>query len=106
MEMFQQKNKAQISRYKIRRSFLLKQYNKVKMLMDLRILKGLFFIEILLRRIKLAKQIFVLDVEQGQEVFIPKDLSQVNMPMSFRYYDPIIKIILKKMSVESRQFFV
>ena len=34
----------------------------------------------------------VLDVEQGQEVFILDDLSQRHLPLSFRYYDPIIRI--------------
>jgi len=38
---------------------------KIRLILALRMLKGLFFIETLLTKIKLAKQIFVLDVEQG-----------------------------------------
>ena len=71
----------------------MKQYMKIRLILALRMLKGLFFIETLLTKIKLAKQIFVLDVEQGQEVFILDDLSQRFLPPSFRFYDPIIKII-------------
>ena len=35
----------------------------------------------------------VYDIEQGADILIPKDLSQDNLPYSFRYYDPIISII-------------
>lgn len=105
MDMYQQKNKQQVHRYKIRRTFLMKQYMKIRLILSLRMLKGLFFIETLLTKIKLAKQIFVLDIEQGQEVFVLDDLSQRALPMSFKYYDPIIKIICSKMSSESKLYF-
>lgn len=47
----------------------------------------------------------MLDIEQGQEVFILNDISQRNLPLSFRYYDPIIKIIFSKMTKESKEFY-
>ena len=50
-------------RYKIRRALLMKQYTKTRLILALKMIKGLFFIETLLTKIKLAKQIFVLDVE-------------------------------------------
>lgn len=105
IDMYQQKNKQQVHRYKIRRTFLMKQYMKIRLILALRMLKGLFFIETLLTKIKLAKQIFVLDVEQGQEVFILDDLSQRFLPLSYKYYDPIIKIIFSKMSSDSKSYF-
>ena len=40
-------------------------YLRTTLLLALHLLKGLFFIEALLLKIKLAKQIFVLEVEQG-----------------------------------------
>lgn len=83
----------------------MKQYMKTRLMLSLKMLKGLFFIETLLTKIKLAKQIFVLDVEQGQEVFILDDLSQRHLPLSFRYYDPIIQITINKMSNESKLYF-
>jgi len=103
--MYQQRSLEQIHRYKIRRTFLMKQYLKLRLVLALGLLHGLFFIETLLRKIKLAKQIFVLDLEQGQEVFILSDLSQRNLPLSFRYYDPIIKIVFNRMTQESKQYF-
>ena len=55
IDMYQQKNKAQVRRYKIRRAFLLKQYMKIRLILALRMVQGLFFIETLLTKIKLAK---------------------------------------------------
>ena len=55
-----------------------------------------------LEQCKLAKQIFILDIEQGQEVFIPKELSQDNLPMTFRYYDFIINLLQDNLSQETR----
>ena len=39
---------------------------------------------------ELNKQIFILEFELGNEVLIPASLSQDYLPLSFRYYDPII----------------
>ena len=35
----------------------------------------------------------MLDIEGGDEALIPKELSQDQLPYSFRFYDPIIAII-------------
>lgn len=50
----------------------------------------IFYIKCTLRKISLMKKLFVLELEQGQEVFIPKDLTCDNYPFSYHYYDPII----------------
>ena len=47
----------------------------------------------ILRRIELAKELFILEIETGQEVFIPKDLTMDHMPYTMRFYDPISAII-------------
>ena len=47
----------------------------------------------MLERIKLAKQLFTQEIEQGSEAYIPVELSQKELPLSFRFYDPIIKIV-------------
>ena len=36
---------------------------------------------------------FVMEVESGADVKIPPSLSQDKLPMSFRYYDPIIAFV-------------
>lgn len=72
---------------------------------SMKTVKGLFYIDALLKRINLAKEIFVLDIEQGNDVFIMDDLSQQKLPISFRYYDPIIKIIFNRMSEFGKNYF-
>ena len=42
----------------------------------------------------------VLDIEQGDLVFIPKELSQDQFPLSFQYYDPIEKMASRYLSPE------
>ena len=54
---------------------------------------GLPYVEALLTKIKIQKQLFVYEVEKGGECFIPNELSQDELPKSFRYYDPIIAIV-------------
>jgi hypothetical protein len=50
-------------------------------------------VKALLLKIELAKKLFVLDISDGDEMFIPKDLSLNQLSMSFRYYDPLIQIV-------------
>lgn len=38
-------------------------------------------------------------------MIIPDSLSQDNLPLSFRFYDPIIQIIQMKLSFNRREFF-
>ena len=42
---------------------------------------------------EIIKQLFLLELEQDSDVLIPDELSQDKMPMSFRYYDPVIMLI-------------
>jgi len=44
-------------------------------------------------------------MEIGLETVIPKDLSQDNLPPSFRFYDPIQLIINDGISEERRDIF-
>ena len=47
-----------------------------------------------------------MDIEQGSEAFIPKALSQDSLPLSFRFYDPIIKIVQGLMTDEKKAHFL
>ena len=47
-----------------------------------------------------------MDIEQGSEAFIPKMLSQDHLPLSFRFYDPIIKIVQRLMTEDKKDFFL
>lgn len=68
------------------------------MVIGSRSLKGILLIDILLEKIKIEKELFLREIEEGRVVFIPKYLSQDHLPMSFRYYDPIIAFISENIS--------
>ena len=59
----------------------------------------------ILERGKLTKELLVQEVEQGGEVSIPQELSQQGLPLSFRYYDPILAIMQDLISDEKRDLF-
>ena len=48
---------------------------KYKMILGCKCLRGVLFVEVLLEKIKLMKNIFMYDIELGHETFIPRDLS-------------------------------
>ena len=68
------------------------------MILGVKGLKGILYVELLLEKIRIMKEMFLNEIEDGGETFIPRDLSQDNFPMSFRYYDPIIAIISENIS--------
>ena len=49
--------------------------NKIKVLQRMTAIQKIIFINCSLKKIQLAKEIFVIDIEQGSEVMIPKELS-------------------------------
>jgi hypothetical protein len=59
----------------------------------------------LLLKIETSKKLFVLDISDGDEMFIPNDLSLNQLPMSFRYYDPLIQIVQERFSEETLDYF-
>ena len=68
-------------------------------------LRGILKLEILLIKYETLKQLFVFDIEDGFETFIPKELSQDHLPHSIRYYDPIISIVCERVSSNRREYF-
>ena len=52
----------------------------------------------MLERVKIVRELFVMDIETGGAVMIPELLSQKEFPASFRYYDPIIAFIQEGIS--------
>lgn len=68
------------------------------MVLGSRSLKGILLIDVLLEKIQIEKELFLHEVEEGRVAFIPRDLSQDHLPMSFRYYDPIIAFISENIS--------
>lgn len=67
---------------------------------------NLTYIKITLKEIKLIKEIFVMQLEQGDEVFIPMQLSMRRHSVFFQFYDPIFKIIEEMSAVEKKNFLI
>ena len=44
------------------------------MLQSIKTFSGVFLIMAILKRIEISKKLFLIDIEQGREVFIPNDL--------------------------------
>ena len=78
--------------YKFQRTRKQLILNRLNMITSLHIAVGPRYIQCLLEKIKFQKQLFVLELERGHEVMIPKTLQITSLPHSFRYYDPLIKI--------------
>ena len=62
-------------------------YQKLKLVINLKALKGVLMLKALITKIKFAKQLFVLEIEQMKEAYIPNELSNDNLPSSFWFYD-------------------
>jgi hypothetical protein len=59
----------------------------------MKLFHGPLFIKTCLKKKQICKELFTLRLEDGSEVFIPKDLSLDFLPSSFRYYDPLLQIV-------------
>jgi hypothetical protein len=66
------------------------------MMMDMKLISGLLYIDAIRKRIEIAKELLILEIEQGNETLINKELSQDGLPSSFRYYDSVLRLINDK----------
>jgi hypothetical protein len=56
-------------------------------------LNGIVLLKAILKKIQIVRELFLFDIEEGSQVFIPYQLSQDTYPYSMRYYDSIIGYI-------------
>ena len=68
-------------------------YYKLNLLIRLRLLEGPLFIYALKELIQLKKQIFVLELEKGIEVAVPRELSMKELPLAYQFYNCLLEII-------------
>jgi len=62
-------------RYKRERNRLLYDINKLKILLNIKAVSRSIYIKILLYKIELVKELFIVELETGLEVFIPPELA-------------------------------
>ena len=75
------------------------------MCINLKALKGIIMLNAMLKKIQLQKELFVLDIEDGNEIYIPSSLTQDRLPYSFRFYDPILALVNENISENRREFY-
>ena len=102
---FERKNLKRSLDFKIQTRKLKMHYNRLRFFQGLNILKGRLYLEAQLKRISISKQLFILELEQGTEVFIPPDLCINRYPQSFRFYDHILNFIKENLSTERKDFY-
>ena len=73
--LFEDKTFKNYLTFKMNNNYLLDQYEKLNLIINFRAVRGLTFLKLLLKRLEMAKELFVLNIEQGDEVYIMKDLS-------------------------------
>ena len=50
----------------------------------------ILYIKVALLKVKISRTLFILDIEQGEEVYVPQELSQNQLPINYRFYDSIL----------------
>ena len=71
---FKRKKKNILFKKRVLKDDKLATFTRIMLLIKLRVLQGPLFIYALLECIRLKKQIFILELEQGREVCIPYHL--------------------------------
>ena len=84
--------------YKNKKSKLGEQYRKFDMLLFLKAVKGVMFIKCLIAKIEVCKQLYILELEQGSDVYLHRELCIDNYPLSYQYYDFILNYSLSALS--------
>ena len=90
LNMYENRSARVKFRNKFNKKIIDGRLQNIKFMIGCGELVDIFFIKASLKRVQLIKEKFILELEQGQEVFIPSELSCDKYPVSFRYYDPII----------------
>ena len=68
-------------------------YRLLSLLVQLRVARGVIYLRALLKKIEIAKELFLLELQEGKDVLIPVELRQDCLPASFRYYDSILRFV-------------
>ena len=93
LNMYEQRSDRVKLQMKFKRMQMTAMLTKTKFMLGVGGLSDIFFIQTTLRKIQLQKKLFVLELEGGQEVYIPNELSVDSYPRCFSYYDPVIQIV-------------
>lgn len=79
--------------YKFDRTRKVTASERLELICRTSLLEGPQYVQALLQKIQLQREVLVLDLEQGMECALPSSLSQRNLPSSYRYYDGLLRSI-------------
>ena len=106
MQIFMAKKKAEDMRNQLKKKAELNKklqiIKNLRLILSCKFITGIVYIKALLLKFKLVKEVFIYEIEKGNETIIPLDLSQDKLPLSYRYYDSIIAIIFENISNSKR----
>ena len=83
---------------------LLYTLNKITMFLGLGVLQGVQYVKALLQKISLVKQIFMISLQQEDDVQLPQEINLRDYPMSFSYYDHIFIYISQNINKNHVQY--
>lgn len=67
---------------------------------------GVLLVKALISKIQVAKQIFILEIERGQEAYIPNELSNDWLPSSFWFYDACLQQVQTLVDFNKKDFAI
>ena len=72
--------------------------------MKFNLMKGPTYILFYLKIIEREKEVFTTRLENGEQIKIPYSFDQRRLPLSFRFYDPLINIIKENYKGQHKDF--
>lgn len=90
---------------------------KERELQNIRLMKSMFckilngynnlaYLRLTLKEIQISKQLFVFNVELGDEAFIPKHLNAKDLGQCYRFYNPVLSIIQEMCSDNKKNLYI
>ena len=97
--------------YSIKTKQLLKKLDQIQLFKNIarRVISCFdcpIYIMLVLEEISSIKQLFIYQVELGEEAIVPKCLSQIDLPQSYRFYNPTLRIIEGEFQDHRRNLFI
>lgn len=75
---------------------------KIKFYLGLKYVDKVNYIKLALHKINMARENFITNLENMDEVFIPDEMSQEQYPMSFQFYDSVFHYAQENLSIHKR----
>lgn len=72
--------------------------HKIDMMLKLGAFRGIHYVNAMLVKMDLIKTKFITQLQSEPVVVIPKEINQLDLPLSFRYYDFVLMFIQENLS--------